>query len=124
MLNGTYTGVGSDAAIWRLDVEDGVVTIASLDKQTNINLTGTVELLSKTRAKCTFEYLTYHVYYTMDLDGHHFTYVSKTDDAGGAVASQVAEVSFDRVYNVEDFESYDGSGQGYTNSTTKYQTTK
>ena len=123
MLNGTYTGVGSDSSIYKLSVTDGSVQIASLDKQTNIQLSGTAELLSKTRAKCTFVYNTYNIYYTMDYDGHAFTFVSKADDVGGAAAAQVAEVSFDRVYNVEDFESYTKTGQGYTNATTKYQTT-
>lgn len=122
LLNGTYTGVGSDSSTYKLVMNNGSGTIQSLDKQSNITLNGTAQMLSKTSVKCTFVYNTYNIYYTFNYDGHSLTYVSKSDDVGGAAAAQVATISLDRVYNVEDFESYSATGQGYTNSTTKYQT--
>lgn len=122
LLNGTYTGVGSDSSTYKLVMNNGSGTIQSLDKQSNITLNGTAQMLNKTSVKCTFVYNTYNIYYNFSYDGHSLTYVSKSDDVGGAAASQVATISLDRVYNVEDFESYSASGQGYTNSTTKYQT--
>ena len=123
LLDGMYTGVGSDSYTYKLVVNNGTASIETLDRQTKIQLSGTAVMLSKTQAKCTFVYNTYNIYYVMNFDGHSFTFVSKSDDVGGAAAAAVAEVSFNRVYNVEDYESYSASGQGYTNSTTKYQTT-
>lgn len=122
-LDGTYTGIGSDSSTYKLVVSNGSASIQSLDKSSNISLSGTVAMVDKDTARCTFLYNTYNVYYVMDFDGHHFSFVSKSDDMGGMIAGQIATVDFDRVYNVEDFESYSASGQGYTNSTTKYQTT-
>lgn len=122
-LDGTYTGIGSDSSTYKLVVSNGSASIQSLDKPSNISLSGTVAMVDKDTAKCTFLYSTYNVYYVMDFDGHHFSFVSKSDDIGGMIAGQIATVSFDRVYNVEDFESYSASGQGYTSSTAKYQTT-
>lgn len=123
MVNGVYTGVGSDTYTWKATVVDGVATLERLDASTPFSLTGSVAMLSKTRAKLTYVYMTYNVYYTMDYDGHSFTFVEKTDDVGGAVASQVPTINLNRVYQVENFEKYTTSGQGYTSSTTKYQTT-
>lgn len=123
LLDGTYTGVGSDASTYKLVVSNGSVSIQSLDKEHNLSLSGTYVMLDKDTAKCTFLFNTYNIYYVMDFDGHSFTFVSKSDDVGGAAAAAVAEVNFDRVYNVEDFESYSATGQGYTSSTKKYETT-
>lgn len=122
MLNGTYTGVGSDSSTYKMCVTDGVGSIQSLDKQTNITLNGTAQMLSKTSVKFTFVYNAHNIYYNMNYDGHTLTFVSKNDDVGGAAANQVAQVSLNRVYTLEDFESYSATGQGYTSSTTKYQT--
>lgn len=123
LLNGTYTGIGSDTSTYKLVVNNGSASIQSLDKQTNISLEGSAVMLDKDTAKCTFVYNTYNIYYTMDFDGHSLSFVSKTDDVGGAAASQVAQVSFDRVYNVEDFQSYTASGTGYVSADAKYTTT-
>ena len=123
LLDGTYTGVGSDSYTYKLVVSNGTASIETLDRQTKIQLSGTAVMLDKDTAKCTFVYNTYNIYYTMDFNGHSFTFVSKSDDVGGAAAAQVAEVNFDRVYNVEDFESYTATGAGYVSATAKYQTT-
>jgi len=123
-LNGKYTGIGNDSFTYLLTINDGSVSIASLDKPSNDLLSGTVQMLSRTRAKCTFVYNTYNIFYTMDFDGHSFSFVEKSDEVGGSAANQVTVIStLNRVYNVEDFESYSANGQGYTNSTTKWQTT-
>ena len=122
LLDGTYTGVGSDSSTYKMCIEGGVGSIQSLDKQTNITLNGTAQMLSKTSVKFTFVYGTYNIYYNMNYDGHALTFVSKSDDVGGAAANQVAQVSLDRVYTLENFENYGATGQGYTNSSTKYTT--
>ncbi len=117
LLNGKYTGVGDDGYTYRLEVNNLAVSLSSLDKETNTHLDGTATIisLSPMRASCAFTGFTY----VMDYDGHSFTFVSKS----GAYAAGVPQINFNRVYNVEDFQSYTASGQGYTNSTTKYQTT-
>lgn len=120
-VNGTYTGVGSDGYTWQLDLNNGNATIHTLDRDNSqLSLSGTYELLSDTQAKCTFEYLSYNVYYIVNMspDGS-FTYVSKSDDAGGAVASQVAQINFNKVFDVEDFENYTTAGYGYDQNHTK-----
>ena len=123
LINGTYTGLGDDTYTYKLVVTDGNVTIDSLDKQTNISLSGTVQPLSKTRFKCSFTYLTYNIFYTMDFNGHSFTFVEKSDEVGGAAASQIPEINFDKVYTVENFEQYTKTGTGYTSNDAKYLTT-
>ena len=111
LLNGTYTGKGSDNFTYKLTVNNGSATLASLDKQTNTSVNGTASLSSKTNATLSLGGDTY----TMTYNGHSFTYVSMSGSG--------PQISFDRVYTIDNFESYSASGQGYTNSTTKYQTT-
>lgn len=122
MLNGTYTGIGSDSSTYKMTITDGAGSIESLDKLSNIQLSGTAAMTSKTSVRFTFMYGDYKIYYDMSYDGHTLAFVAKSDEVGGAAANQVAQVSLNRVYNVEDFESYSATGQGYTNSDTKYQT--
>ena len=117
MLNGTYTGIGTDSNTWKVVIEDGAVEVSSLDKASNMNLTGTASMTSRTAVSITFNEIDLAVVYA--YDGHSLSYVSKT----GAQAAYYPDVSGNRVYNVEDFESYSATGQGYTNATTKYQTT-
>ncbi len=125
MLNGTFTGKGQDGFTWKLVVENGQVAISKLDDPSApLNLSGSVTMLTKTRAKCTFVYMTKNVFYVMDYDGHQFNFVEKSDDAGGMIANAVTQINhLYRVYNVEDFESYSETGQGYVDSNKKYQTT-
>ena len=114
-VNGAYTGVGSDGYTWQLDLDNGNAVIHTLDRPSSqLMLTGTYEFLSASQAKCTFDYSSHEIYYTVNMsaDGK-FTYVSKSDNAGGAVAAGVAEINFAKVYNVEDFESYSAAGNGY-----------
>ena len=116
LVNGTYTGKGgSPAYTYKLTINDGSATLVSLDKQTNTSLSGTATMSSKTSLQVALTNLTYNFTY----DGHALTYVSKS----GSSASSYPELSLKRVYFVENFESYSITGQGYTNSTTKYQTT-
>ena len=120
-LDGTYTGVGSDTSTWQLDVNNGACTIKSLDKQTNMELSGTAEMVSATRAQCTFTYMGQPINYVVDVsaDKHSLTYVSKS----GTYAAGVAEINFDRVYTLQDFESFTATGNGYTQTNDKTATT-
>lgn len=115
LLNGTYTGVGDDSYTYKLVVNNGSATLSSLDKPSNISLSGTAALSSKTAATFSFTNLTVNMTY----DGHALTFVSKSGSNAGACP----QVDLNRVYTLENFESYSATGQGYTNSTTKYQTT-
>lgn len=116
LANGTYTGKGgSPAYTYKLVINNGSATLASLDKQSNTSLSGTATMTSKNSLQVSLTNLTYNFTY----DGHALTYVSKS----GSSASSYPELSLKRVYFVENFESYTQTGQGYTNSTTKYQTT-
>ena len=113
LLNGTYTGVGNDSSTYKLTITDGSASFVSLDKQSNVSYNGTAELLSKTSARLSLS--SGSITYNMNYDGHNLTYTSKS--------GSIAEVSFTRVYTLQNFESFSASGQGYTDSTTKYQTT-
>lgn len=117
LANGTYTGKGgSPEYTYKLTINNGTATLVSLDKPSNTSLSnGTVTMSSKTSLQVAFSTLTYNFTY----NGHSLTYVSKS----GSAASSYPTLSLNRVYIVENFESYTASGQGYTNSTTKYQTT-
>ena len=113
LLNGSYTGTGDDNYIYKLTVNNGTATFASLNKQTNVSYSGTASLTSKTNASISLS--SGSLGYTFTYDGHNLTYASKT--------GSVPQISLRRVYKLQDFESYSASGQGYTDSTTKYQTT-
>ena len=48
----------------------------------------------------------------------------KSDEVGGAAAAAVTQIStLNRVYNVEDFQSYSATGTGYVSAEAKYTTT-
>ena len=106
MLNGTYTGTGDDGSIYKLTVNNGSATFESLDKQTNVSYSGSASLSNKTAASLSLS--SGSITYNMTYDGHGLTFVSKT--------GSVAQVSFTRVYNVEDFQSYSASGQGWASN--------
>ena len=121
-LNGVYTGVGQDTNTYKLTVNNPNVVIESLDKASNISINGTYAMVDADTVKCSFVFNTLDVDYTFDVssDLSEMTFVSKTG-AGAAYVTQISKLN--KVYTVENFESYTQSGQGYTNSTTKYQTT-
>ena len=112
LLNGTYTGKGDDGYTYKLTLSDGSATFASLDKQTNVSYNGTASLSSRTNA--TLSLSSGSMTYAFTYNGHALTYSSKTGSG--------PQISFAKVYTIDNFESYSASGQGYTNSTTKYQT--
>lgn len=123
-LNGTYTGVGTNYT-WKMTANNGAVSMQSLDKPgSQLALSGTAEMLTSTRAKCTFNYMTAEVYYTVDVssDYHSLTYVEKSDNAGGSIAANVEIINFKRVYSVENFEKYTATGTGYVSADAKYTT--
>ena len=116
LANGVYTGIDSSSYTYKLTINDGSATLASLDKASNSSMNGTFALTSKTSGTLSFTNLNV----VFSYDGHSLTYVSKSGSNSGLFPSFT---EFDRVYTLENFESYSASGQGYTNSTTKYQTT-
>ena len=117
MLDGTYTGTGTDGYRYKVTVTNGSVVVNSLDRTSNVQLTGTMTMNSKTSASLAFN--EFDAVANFSYDGHGLTYTTKS----GSEQNNFPNVSVKRVYNVEDFESYTATGQGYTNSTTKYQTT-
>lgn len=121
-LNGVYTGVGQDASTYKLTIANPNVVIESLDKASNISINGTYAMVDADTVKCSFVFNTLDVDYTFDVssDLSEMTFVSKTG-AGAAYVTQISKLN--KVYTVENFESYTQSGQGYTDSTKKYQTT-
>ena len=123
-LNSEYTTVGGDGYTYKLTINNGSATVASLDKPTNTSINGTVTMSSATNVAIAFSLTspmrkgTFN--YTLADGGHQLTFVSQTGKSGSAVPAP--ETSYDKVYKVENFESYSKTGQGYTNATTKYQT--
>lgn len=110
LLNGTYTGLGADNYDYKLTVNNGTATFQSINKSPAVSYSGTATLASKTAATISVNNSTISYSY----DGYGLTFNSQT--------GSVTMVDFTRVYKIDDFESYTASGQGYTNSTTKYQT--
>lgn len=116
-LNGKYTGTGNDSYIWELDLNNGAATIKTLNAPTVKEYSGTYQFLNSTQAKCTFSSNTDYTFNVGD-DGK-LTFVSKS----GTNASQIAQVDFYKVFNVEDFENYTTAGNGYDQNHSKYSTT-
>ena len=123
-LNGQYTGAGNDGYTYSLTLNNGSVTLASLDNHTEINATGTATL-NGNALQCSFTSpsayngLVYN--FTSDNTSHSLTYVSKSGTGQG----NVPQIDLYRVYKFEDFESYSSAGNGWdTNSNaTKYTAT-
>lgn len=115
LANGTYTGIGADSYTYKLEINNGSAILSSLNKTTNTTINGTASLSSKTALQLSFTNLTVNLTY----NGHSLTFLNRS----GSNATNWPNISLDRVYTLENFESYSASGQGYTNSTTKYQTT-
>lgn len=117
-LEDTYTGTGADGYIYKMTVSNisgssGSVTIQSLDKPSNTSSSGTISMTSATSATCTFSNKKYVFNVSNDYcDLSHSSHTIAT----------IPVINFNRVYTVENFQSYTETGQGYTNSTTKYET--
>ena len=111
-LNGEYSGTGNDNYRYSLTLNNGAVTLHTLDNYTETTATGTATLSGNTLT-CSFtapSALNGLVYtFTADAQSHALTYVSKS----GTGNANVPQVSFYRVYTVEDFESYSDSGSGW-----------
>ena len=110
LLTGTYTGMGSGYTYKLTINSDTTATLETLDKDTNDLFSGSISMFSKTSITFTGSSKTYN----MTTNGYQLI---------GSAQSGMPAITFDRVYKVEDFESYSASGQGYTNATTKYETT-
>ena len=110
MLDGTYTGTGTDGYIYKVDITSGSVVVNSLDRESNIQLTGTMSMSSKTSASLAFN--EFDAVANFAYDGDSLTYTTKS----GADQNNFPDVSVKRVYHVEDFESFSATGDGYTST--------
>ena len=115
-LNGTtFTGQSEDvnADTYSLNFStNGNVTFNSLDRETNISLTGTATL-DDLRLTATFTSPSAYNGLTLVFDAceefHKFAYVSKS----GTGSNDIPELDLYRVYNVESFEGYSETGDGW-----------
>ena len=98
-LNGTYTGnMTSDGYNYKLTLNDGSATLASINKDSNTSVNGTATLSGSTLT-ATFSGTTYTL--TVSADAYSLT---------------SSQITFYRVYDVEDFESYTTDGQGWASN--------
>ncbi len=121
-LNGEYSGTGSDDYRYSLTLDDGAVTLKTLDNYSAITATGSAALSGNTLT-CSFtspSSLNGLVYtFSADSQSHSLTYVSKSGTGSG----NVPQVNFYRVYTIEDFESYSAAGNGWDTSSNATQYT-
>ena len=117
-LNGEYSGTGNDNYRYSLFLNNGAVTLQTLDKSTAITATGTATL-SGNSLQCSFTSpsayngLVYN--FTADAQAYKLTFVSKS----GTGNANLPQISFYHVYNVEDFESYSSRGNGWDSGSEK-----
>ena len=129
-MNGTYTGIGADDDTYSLAFSNGDVTLTSTDRATNIEVTGTASI-AKTRTPsgytvtCSFTSPAAYnglVYQFEPCDEYHkLEFVSKSGTGSG----DVPQIDLYRVYNVEAFQGYSETGQGwdhYGTGRTQYET--
>ncbi|MBO4856355.1 MAG: hypothetical protein J5511_03180 [Bacilli bacterium] len=116
---GTYVGKGTkgnNQITYKMTIGDnGSTTIESLDEDTPETYSGTTTLTNDLKLSCAFTYGGNQIQYVTTISNNGQTL---TPSSTGGFPS----VTFYRVYNIDGFENYSGTGQGYTNSTTKYQT--
>lgn len=115
--NGTYTGYTDAGTRFELVLNNGAASIKAPSLSLELNGTAT---LNGDRATCVFpfEYASGQftdITYVTDIKdyGRKFEFVSKNDTIGGAAASQIAAIDFYRVYEIQDFNNYSGTGVGY-----------
>lgn len=106
-LNGSYTGIGSDNYTYQLTFNNGNVNYKTLNKLNETNLNGTVALSSATAGTCTFGSQTYS--FNLSEDGYQLTNT-------GVSGADMQAINFNRVYEVENFESYSSTGTGWDSS--------
>ena len=110
-INGTYTtsNPSDNNYIYKLELSNGNATLTSVNKPTITSYNGTASLSGST-LNLTF------------TDGPSYS-LNVSDDAYSLSSSGI---TFYRVYNVEDFESYSEAGHGWTShrgSSSKYDGT-
>ena len=109
LLDGTFTGTGNDGYRYKITANNGSANIVSLNKPSNINYSGTVEWLSASQARFSFNSGSDTLTENVDSYRHGLTYVSKS-------GSNLPELSLARVYDLEDFESFSATGNGFTST--------
>ena len=116
-LDGTYTGMGEDNFLYKMTLNNGDVTLSSMDRPTALNLSGTATYSNSTLT-CNFTSPSSYngLIYTFSVSGefHKFSYVSKS----GTGANNITVMDLYRVYDVENFQGYSETGHGWDTSTT------
>ena len=110
-LSGTYTGVGSDSSTYKLTLNGSTANISSLDKASNVSFDGTAEIVDGNKIQCTLPAVSGTYTSTISEDHSTLTFASK---AGGA--SAFPEITFKKVYQVENFEGFSATGNGFGGS--------
>ena len=109
---GVYTGEASDI-IYKMSIgATGSVNVASLNKASNDSFSGTASIASG-NLSIAFSGGTYVA--SISEDGSVLNYVSNS-------YSSMPSIGFHRVYEVENFESYDATGNGYDQNHDEFST--
>ena len=108
-MAGEYTGTGNDGFIYKLTISGNTATYASLNKQTNVSYSGTVTAEGSNLVS-SFNIQGNAGQYVSSVSADHrvLTYSSKS-----GVAAAFPEITFYKVYKVEDFERFSSQGQTF-----------
>lgn len=124
-LNGTYTGIGDDDDTYSLTFSGqngGDVTLTSLDRNTNIEVTGTATMLNDLNIQCSFTSPSAYNGLVLNFEAcdeyYKLNFVSKS----GTGSDDIPQVDLYRVYDVENFEGYSETGIGWDLSNDQYST--
>ena len=117
--NTTWTSRSARGNTYKLVCNNGNFTLDSMNMEVAEHYAGTYEKVDDL-IYATFPYeideaITCEVTYCFEESMNHSTlyFDSKSDTFDDLVASEMDALTFNRVYNVEDFESYSDSGTGY-----------
>lgn len=118
MLDNTTFTAETDGVTYQLEISGNTCVLKSLNLETNINLVGNIDVNEDNKIECDVTVGTYPAKYTFDLNAKHDTlsFVSKT----GAAAASLPELTFNRVFMIEDFESYTATGDTYRAANTEF----
>ena len=108
-LYGTWTGQDGNGNRYKLDLGSSC-QLQSLKKIPALSLNNGTASLNSTALTVAFSDLTLNL--TVASDNQSLTFASST----GNKASEFTNVNFNRVYKVEDFESYSAAGQGWSSA--------
>lgn len=114
VADGTYVGKTNDVT-YEMIINNGATTLRTLDAQVPETYTGTTTLTNDQQLSFAFTY-----------QGNQINYVTAIS-ANGQTLTPVStggfpSITFYREYEVENFDSYTTTGQGYNSEATKTQT--